>query len=262
MIILTSILVLGILGFVFAALLALAADYFKIEEDPRITSVMAILPGRNCGVCGEAGCGVFAEKLIKGKVAVTGCLAGGASVAKKLAEVMGVEQPTDVHKYIVVLHCGAKETQRKTKASYSGVKTCRAANLVDGGGLLCSYGCLGYGDCSGVCPFDALTMKDGLPKVDPSKCTSCGKCVAECPRRIMAIIPYDFGVYIACSSQDRGAETRKICPVGCIACKICEKEVPEVFKVADNLAVMDYSKNSMNCESAMAKCPTKCIVKL
>ncbi len=260
--IITAIIVLGLLGFIFAGLLALAANYFTIEEDPRLAAILAILPGANCGACGAAGCHAFAEKLVKGEVLVSGCLAGGADIAKKLADVMGLEQVTDVHKQIAAIHCGAIASQRKTKANYNGVKTCRAATLVDSGGLACGFGCLGYGDCACVCPFDAIAMRDGLPVVDPEKCTACGKCVLACPRTIISIIPADFKVVVACSSRDKGAETRKSCPVGCIACKICEKEVPEVFKIDDNLAGIDYTKKGISCDVAITKCPTKCIVKL
>jgi ferredoxin len=70
----------------------------------------------------------------------------------------------------------------------------------------------------------------------------------------------DNPVVVACSSHDSGAVTRKNCPVGCIACKICEKEVPDAFKVVDNLARLDYTKN-VDCTSAIEKCPTKFIVK-
>jgi len=258
MIILISILVLGVLGFVFAALLALAADYFKIEEDQRVATILAILPGANCGACGAAGCHDFADKLIKGEVLVSGCLVGGAEVAKKIAQIMGVEGH-EVHKKVAAVHCGAKEDQRKRGANYLGVKTCLAADLVDGGGLLCKYGCLGYGDCFCVCPFDAIRMKEGLPVIDPEKCTACGKCVVACPRKIIHLRPYDFPVWVACRSYDTGVVVRQICPVGCIACKICEKQVPEVFKVVDNLAVVDYTKAGINCDPAIEKCPTKCI---
>jgi len=261
MLILISILVLGILGFTFAALLALAADYFKIEEDPRVATIMAILPGANCGACGAGGCHDFANKVARGEIAVSGCVVGGAEVSKKIAQIMG-EEGFEVHKKVAAVHCGAKESQRKKRANYSGIRTCMGANIIDGGGLLCSYGCLGYGDCFCVCPFNAITMKEGLPLIDPEKCTACGKCVAACPRKIISLIPYDFKVVVACSSHDTGANTRKICPVGCIACKICEREVPRVFKVADNLAVMDYSKTGINCDPAIEKCPTKCIVKV
>jgi electron transport complex protein RnfB len=68
-------------------------------------------------------------------------------------------------------------------------------------------------------------------------------------------------VAVACASHERGAVVRQICPVGCIACLICQKEVPEVFKVAENLAIIDYTKNGIDCSSAIEKCPTKCIIK-
>ena len=261
MVIIVSIIVLGLLGFTFAAFLALAADYFKIEEDPRIAAIMTILPGANCGACGAAGCRDFAEKLIKGEAAVSGCTVGGAEVAKKIAQIMGTEG-FEVHKKVSAVHCGAKKEQRKLKANYSGVQTCTAADMVDAGGLACAYGCLGYGDCYCVCPFDAIRMKDGLPAIDPEKCTACGKCVVACPRKIISLRPYDFAVVVACSSHDKGADTRKNCPVGCIACLICEKQVPEVYKVVDNLADMDYTKSGINCDPAIEKCPTRCILKV
>jgi len=261
MIIFISILVLGILGFVFAGLLALAADYFKVEEDPRIATILAILPGANCGACGAGGCRDFADKVVKGEIAVSGCVVGGAEVAKKIAKIMG-EEGFEVHKKIAAVHCGAKKDQRKLKANYSGIKTCQAADIINNGGLACSYGCLGYGDCFCTCPFDAIRMKEGLPVIDPEKCTSCRKCIAACPRKIISLRPYDFPVVVACSSHDKGAVVRKICPVGCIACLICSMEVPEVFKVVDNLSVMDYSKSGINCDPAIEKCPTKCILKV
>jgi len=258
--ILTAIIVLGLMGFIFAGLLGYAAGYFKIEEDPRIAQALALLPGTNCGACGSAGCRNFAERLIKGEVPVTGCVSGGPDVAAALAKFMGVEALQGLCKMTAAVHCGASESQRRKKANYSGVRTCAAADLVDSGGLRCGYGCLGYGDCFLVCPFDAIRMKDGLPVIDHNKCTACGKCVAACPRQIISLIPCDLGVLVACSSHDTGANTRKNCPVGCIACKICEREAPNVFKVVDNLAVMDYSKTDIDCSAAIEKCPTKCIV--
>ncbi len=254
-------LVLGILGLVFAGLLGYAAEYFKIEEDPRVATILAILPGSNCGACGSAGCHAFAEKLIKGEVLVSGCISGGLDVAKQLAAIMGTEG-LEVHKKVAAVHCGARTEQRKIKANYSGVKTCGAANIVDSGGLMCSYGCLGHGDCFCVCPFDALAMREGLPVIDVEKCTGCGKCVAACPRKIISLRPYAFNVAVACSSHNKGAVTRKICPVGCIACKICEREVPDIFNVVDNLAQMNYAKEPVDCANAIEKCPTKCILKI
>lgn len=256
----TSIVVLGIMGFVFAALLALAADYFAIEVDPRVSSIIAILPGANCGACGAGGCHDFAERVAKGEIAVSGCVVGGAEVTKKIAEIMGTSGFT-VHKKVAAVHCGANESQRRRNAHYYGVKTCRNADIVGTAGLMCAYGCLGYGDCFCACAFDAVKMVGGLPQIDPEKCTACGKCVAACPRAIISLRPYALPVRVACSSHDGPAATRKNCPVGCIACKICAKAVPAAFQVVDNLAVLDYAQTGVNCDPAVAKCPTKCILK-
>ncbi len=261
MLIITAMLVLGILGFVFAGLLGLAADYFKLEQDPRLAAIVAILPGTNCGACGSAGCQNFATRLIKGEVQVSGCVAGGQDVADQLAKIMGVETIA-IHKRVATVRCGAGDEQRKKKARYNGVQTCAAADMIDGGGLYCGYACLGYGDCFCVCPFDAIRMEGGLPLIDPGKCTACGKCVDACPRKIIFLRPFANKVAVACSSRDPGAYVRKICPVGCIGCRICEKLVPEVFKVEDNLADMDYSKEGIDCRPAIEKCPTRCIVVL
>ena len=60
--ILISMGVLGVTGFVAAVLLYVVSQLFKVEEDPRIDLVQAVLPGANCGGCGFAGCRNFAER--------------------------------------------------------------------------------------------------------------------------------------------------------------------------------------------------------
>ncbi|MDW7674776.1 MAG: 4Fe-4S binding protein, partial [Bacillota bacterium] len=37
--------------------------------------------------------------------------------------------------------------------------------------------CIGCGLCVEQCPFDALTLVNGVVEVDPEKCTDCGACV-------------------------------------------------------------------------------------
>jgi ferredoxin len=41
--------------------------------------------------------------------------------------------------------------------------------------------CTGCETCIGVCPAAAISMEDGLAKVDPGLCVDCGTCVDECP---------------------------------------------------------------------------------
>jgi Na+-translocating ferredoxin:NAD+ oxidoreductase subunit B len=261
MLILSAIVVLGVMGLVFAGLLGFAADYFRVEEDPRIGQVLAVLPGANCGACGLAGCRDYSEKLVLGEAGPNACTAGGAKVAEAIAAIMGV-QAGGLDQKLATVHCGAGIKQRKPKAHYTGIETCFAVNMVDGGGLACIYGCLGYGDCHAACPFNAILMENGLPVIDKELCTACGKCVATCPRKIISLRPLDFPVVVACSSRDAGAVVRKTCSVGCIGCKLCVKQVPEVFSVSDNLAAIDYTKTGVSCDAAIEKCPTKCIIRL
>ena len=65
------------LGPVLGLLLALAAKFFHVEEDPRIKEVEDMLPHYNCGACGYAGCHDMAEALVKGEAKkVSLCKAG------------------------------------------------------------------------------------------------------------------------------------------------------------------------------------------
>ena len=43
------------IAFVAAIILGIAARVFYVKEDPRIEAVADILPGANCGGCGQAG---------------------------------------------------------------------------------------------------------------------------------------------------------------------------------------------------------------
>jgi Na+-translocating ferredoxin:NAD+ oxidoreductase RNF subunit RnfB len=58
--ILLATLVMAVLGLLFGTVLALASRFLKVEEDPRIEQVETMLPGSNCGACGEAGCRALA----------------------------------------------------------------------------------------------------------------------------------------------------------------------------------------------------------
>ena len=147
---------------------------------------------------------------------------------------------------------------------YSGLKKCAAVNLLAGGNKECRFGCLGFGDCVEVCPFDAIHLNENnIPVVSASKCTACGKCVKACPRDIIILEGAENNVYVKCLSQDKAGVVKSICPVGCIACRICEKLSGGVFIVENNLSKADYGKRKSDTpwQTIIEKCPTKCIVK-
>ena len=47
--------------------------------------------------------------------------------------------------------------------------------------------CVGCGLCVEVCPFDALSLKNGVAAVDEVSCMGCGVCVPRCPQDALAL---------------------------------------------------------------------------
>ena len=257
-----SIITMAGLGIFFSVVLAVANKQLKVEEDPRVEKVEGMLPGLNCAACGYPNCRAAAEAIIRGEIPPASCPVGGEETASLIAEFLGLRQEK-LTKRIAIVHCGADDAQRKKKADYNGIRTCKAADAIFRGGLECKYACLGCGDCLEACPFGAIEMRNGLPRVDIDKCTACGKCVTACPKDIISLESFERGelAFVACSSRHKGAFVKKICPVGCIACKICEKLSGGVFQVKDNLAEADYKKATPDIKWGLCveKCPTNTI---
>ncbi len=249
--------VLGLLGFLLGIGLGIASKKFAVEKDPRFDAILGILPGANCGACGFPGCAGYAEALLAGKIKPGVCPAGGENAAEKLSELLGVEAG-EAGKSSARIFCGGDTA--KTKAGYEGINTCAAASLVCSGNIKCGYGCLGFGDCSSVCPFGAITARKNLPpEIDEKKCTACGICVQACPKKIIKLVPKDKRYIIACSSKDKARAVKRACDTGCIACGLCVKKCPsKAITVKDNLAVIDYSACT-NAGGCFKVCPTKCI---
>lgn len=251
---------------IFAVILALTLgialgffrEFFKVERDPMIDTVRGELPGANCGACGFPGCDGYATAVAARTVEVTRCSVGGKAVAERLASLMGVTASAE--DIVAVLACQGSKEHAPLKGEYVGVKTCRAAKISAGGTKLCAWGCLGYGDCTRVCKFDALSMgADGLPHVDYDKCTGCAMCIAECPQMILRKVPKArVGAKVICSNRNPlKAMVMKTCKVGCIKCEICVKNCPEKCIVMDKgIPVVDYEKCT-SCGTCVAKCPTK-----
>lgn len=257
--ILIPILTLGFLGLLFGVGLALAAKKFCVITDPRVEKIFGKLPGANCGACGMPGCMGFAEGLTQGRCSPENCSVSEEGVRKQIADILGLEHKTKT-KLTAVLHCNGG-TKVKDRFSYQGIEDCVAANLVLGGQKECVFGCLGFGTCVKVCPFGAIRMSEqGLPVVDEDKCKACNKCVEACPKRLFSLVPVTHPVYVACSSHDIGKDTKAVCPVGCIACRLCEKACKfDAIHVVDNLAVIDYNKCT-SCGECVKVCPMKTIL--
>ena len=187
-------------------------------------------------------------------------MAGGNATAQAVAGVLGIslEPKTEL---VAFVGCRAGRSTARMIYEYEGVENCQAANLLFGGDKACAWGCLGLGSCERACPFDAIHVNaDGLAVVDRSKCTSCAKCVAACPRHLIDMVPKSQDVLVACKNHDRGKKAKDVCPIACTACKICEKNCPDdAIHVLDNLAVIDFPKCTQ-CGTCVEKCPQASII--
>lgn len=250
---------LGVMGLVFGASLAFASKKFAVEVDPRVIEVREAVPGANCGACGYPGCDGFANAVVKGLAPVNGCPVGGAPVASRVAQIMGVEAGATTKK-VAKVKCDGHEENCSNRYDYDGLDSCVAANMLNGGPKSCLFGCMGLGSCVQVCPFDAIHINDkGLAEVDPEKCTACNKCIEICPKMVISLIPYNQLTIVECNNKDKGPQVKKNCSVACIACGICERNCPhDAIHVVNNLAEINYDKCT-NCMICVEKCPTKAI---
>ncbi len=233
----------------------------EVKEDPRIGEITELLAGSNCGACGHPGCAGFAKALVDGVGSVSDCGQTSKVNAIEISNILGVSVDANAEPTIAVVAC-AGGNKCKDKYDYQGYGDCTAQNMLAGGSKACHAGCMGTGTCSIKCPYDAITVKDGVAVVDPDLCRSCGLCIKACPKGIIKRIPVSAQVYVACSNHDRGKDVTSKCSVGCIACGLCVRNCPsDAIHIIDNVAVIDYSKCT-HCKTCVAKCPRKIILEV
>lgn len=215
------------LGLVFAAILATAYKFLKVEEDPRLDILEEMLPGANCGACGEPGCRAFSEKLIENATIPAKCTVSTLAGIDAIAGFLGVSAGSIV-KQVARLKCAGGRGFVNDQASYMGISSCRAAMFVNGGGRDCTYGCLGLSDCEEACGFGAIRMnEDGLPVVNVELCTACNDCVKVCPLDLFKLQPLSEPLLVQCNSPLTGDIAKALCKVACDGCSRCVMDSPE-----------------------------------
>ena len=240
--IVSAVILCTIVGAVGAIVLVAAAKFMAVEEDPRIEEVSACLAGANCGGCGYAGCADYAKAVVLDGVPCDKCAPGGPKAAAAIAKIMGGEASAVEKKAVV--QCQGSSEHCKPAYDYKGIQTCAAAAALYGGPKSCSFACIGLGDCTKVCKFDAIHIVDGVAKVDKDKCTGCGACANICPKQVIMIdAAGPRKPVVMCSNKDKGAVANKLCTTSCIACGMCERTCKfDAIHVVDGVARIDYDK--------------------
>jgi len=158
---LSAIAAITTLGLTLGYALGLASRYLKVEANPLVDEIEAMLPGSQCGQCGFPGCTGAAQALAKGDAPVTLCPPGGRTLAEALAAKLGVDADLSAMGDVTPALAQVREAT-----------------------------CIGCTRCFKVCPTDAIV---GAPKqihvVIQRACTACGKCVDVCPTECLQMEP-------------------------------------------------------------------------
>ena len=108
----------GLAGF-FGLVLAVSHRYLKVEEDPRIEIVEGMLPGTNCGACGQPGCHGFAEALVGAEASPGQCTVSSPDAIGEIAGFLGVDAGFQ-EKRVARLHCAGGTSSVRKLAEYQG----------------------------------------------------------------------------------------------------------------------------------------------
>lgn len=153
---LSALLALTLLALVIGVLVGFVAERFKVEQNPLVEQIDAILPQTQCGQCGYPGCKPYATAIAQEGEKLNKCPPGGEVVIARLSELLGVEaEPLDAE------HGAEKQRQ---------IAYIREDE------------CIGCTKCIQACPVDAiLGAAQLMHTVIAEECTGCDLCVEPCP---------------------------------------------------------------------------------
>jgi electron transport complex protein RnfB len=160
---LTALLVMSVLALLLGAVLGFSALKFKVEGNPLVDKIDAILPQTQCGQCSYPGCKPYATAIAAGEADINRCPPGGEEGIHKLADLLGMEfKPF-----------GEDTAAPKPKSvAFIDENTCIGCTL-----------------CIQACPVDAiLGAAKQMHTIIESECTGCELCVAPCPVDCISMI--------------------------------------------------------------------------
>ncbi|MCX7552662.1 electron transport complex subunit RsxB [Marinicella sp. S1101] len=153
-----------LLALAFGLLILWVSKKFKVEGNPIVEQINAILPQTQCGQCNYPGCKPYAQAIAAGEAPINQCPPGGQEGIKKLAELLDVE--------VLELNPenGAEEADQVVE--------------------IVEPDCIGCTKCIQVCPVDAIVgAAKQMHTVILDECTGCDLCIPACPVDCIIKIP-------------------------------------------------------------------------
>ena len=136
--------------------LGFSAIKFRVEDNPLVQKIDAILPQTQCGQCGFPGCKPYATAIANGEADINQCPPGGEEGIRKLAELLGVEP--------------------KPLNAEHGLPKPKSVAVID------ENLCIGCTLCIQACPVDAiLGAAKHMHTIIAEECTGCELCIPPCP---------------------------------------------------------------------------------
>ena len=151
--ILIAIAIMALGAIVLGAALGFASIKFKVDGDPLVEKIEALLPQTQCGQCSYPGCRPYAEAIAKGEADINLCPPGGMEGVAKLADLLGREvKPLDAE-------------EKPKQLAVIDEQTCIGCTL-----------------CIQSCPVDAIVgAAKQMHTIIAQRCTGCELCLPPCP---------------------------------------------------------------------------------
>jgi electron transport complex protein RnfB len=152
------------LAVAFGLLLGYSAVRFRIDGDPVVDQIDALLPQTQCGQCSYAGCRPYAEAIAAGEADINRCPPGGETTMIALADLLG-RDPVPLEN---------QEAAEKPKSV----------------AVIIEKDCIGCTLCLQACPVDAiLGAAKQMHTVIAEECTGCELCLPPCPVECIVMEP-------------------------------------------------------------------------
>ena len=182
---LTALLALGILAAVIGLVLGYAAIRCRVDSDPVVKQIDALLPQTQCGQCSYAGCRPYAEAIAAGEADINQCPPGGETTIQALADLLGKDP--------------------KPLNPEHGVHTEKTVVVID------EKACIGCTLCIQACPVDAIVgAAKQMHTVIASECTGCNLCIPPCPVECIHIVPVRPNILTWTWPSPADSETREV----------------------------------------------------